>query len=246
MVSSILKIGDKLDIRVLQQVEASEKSGESPRVFKSIIYDIKSNGDLEIAMPTEGGKMVLLALGLRYELVFYAKNGMYRCIGQVKERYKSDNLYMVSMELKTNLSKFQRREYYRLECLIDMEFLPITEEEAKLSGAELMLEHHKAAFPKDSFRKGIAVDISGGGMRFVSKEELEDPANALVKMHLANEVLDREILVPGAILQMKRVEKETKKFEYRVKFSIKDNRIREQIIKYIFEEERKSRKNEKG
>lgn len=246
MVSSILKVGDKVEIRAVQQVENQKQEGMPPRVMKSVIYDMKDDGTLELGMPTEGNKMVLLALGIRYELVFYAKGGLYQCIGQVKERYKSDNLYMVSMELKSNLSKLQRREYYRFECLLDIQFFIITAEEAMLENSREILIHHEQAYPNDELHKGIAVDISGGGLRFVSEESMEIKSTILVRLHLVNENIDREFWVPGIILQKRKLDKELVKYEYRVKLYMKDTRVREQIIKYIFEEERKSRKNEKG
>lgn len=246
MGESILKVGDKLDIRSLQQIEMQRKGGEPARVLKSIIYDILSDGLLEIGMPTDGGKMVLLSLGVRYELVFYSKGNLYRCVGQVKERYKSDNLYMLSMELKSNLSKVQRREYYRFECLMDIEYYLISGEEAKLKDGNQILARHILNFPDDLSRRGTAVDISGGGLRFISEELLEQKTMVLVKLPLDSAAGQRELWIPGMILQGRTLEGESTKYEHRVMFHMKDSRMREQIIKYIFEEERKSRKIEKG
>ena len=68
------------------------------------------NGNLELSMPSEKGKArTLLSLESRIELVIYTRAGMYRVVGQIKERYKSDNLYVVEVELKTQPQKFQIR-----------------------------------------------------------------------------------------------------------------------------------------
>ena len=242
MVSSILNIGDKLDIRILQQVENAGKAGEKPKVWRSMIYDIKNNGELELGMPTEGGKMVLLSLGLRYDLVFYAKGGLYQCIGQVKERYKSDNIYMVSMELKTNLSKFQRREYYRKECLLDVNYLEMTDEEVGSESAETAFVRRAELFPDERMKKGIAVDISGGGLRMVTDEPVVS-GNLLLNFTLRNDFGERDIWLYGTVLQTRKLEGNGLiRYESRIMYDIRDNRVREQIIKYIFEEERKSRK----
>ncbi len=246
MVSSILRIGDKLDIRVLQQTENHMQGGAPPRVLKSMIYDIKSEGVVEIAMPTEGAKMIMLASGIRYEIVFYAKSGMYRCIGQVKERYKSDNLYVVTMELKSGLSKKQRREFYRYECLLDIDYLPITLEESKMGNPQEMLTHHLETYQDDKILSGIAVDISGGGIRFVSKHPMDQNSYVLLHLHLESKSVDQDVWVKGRVLQEKMLENSPTKYEHRVQFELRNNRLREQIIKYIFEEERVSRKHEKG
>lgn len=242
MISSILSVGDKLDIRIMQQVQNEKQQKGDVRVLKSMIYDIKDDGLLEIGMPSEGGKMVLLATGVRYSLVFYAKGKMYECIGQIKERYKTDNLYMVTMELKSTLNKIQRREYYRYECLLDMFYFPITEEEVELSEPEAILTYHWEQFPEVLTEKGIAVDISGGGLRFVSDKPLEKGNHVLLNLHLVSDKFDKEFWIVGTVLESKKMENDTGKYEHRIKFYMRNNRVREQIIQYIFKEERKNRK----
>lgn len=245
MISSILKVGDRLDIRILQQVKSYEKGGEKPRVLKSRIYDIRKDGTLEIGMPTEGGKMVLVPLGIRYSLIFYTRQGMYQCIGQVKERYKSDNLYMVTMELKNNLSKFQRREFYRKECLLEISYLPVLEDEMRLSRPEAVYGYHMENYPDDDMKKGTAVDISGGGIRMITNEPILE-TNLLLNFSLNSGSGEKDIWMLGTLLQTKQIESGVSKYEHRIMFIMKDNRIREEIVRYIFEEERKSRQKEKG
>ena len=127
-ISEVIHLGDKVDIRVLQKVEQTRDIDETVTVYKSQVLDIRENGNLELSMPTTKGKLELLMLGIRYELVFYSCGSLYRAVGVVKERYKTDNLYMVEIELKSPLEKFQRREYYRLPCLLDFHYFPVTEE----------------------------------------------------------------------------------------------------------------------
>lgn len=79
-VSDIIRIGDKIDIRVLQEVEQAEKTDVTVKTYKSKVLDFCSNGNMEIAMPMEAGKLVLLQLGVRYELVFSHAS---HCIGQL-------------------------------------------------------------------------------------------------------------------------------------------------------------------
>lgn len=252
MATSILKVGDKLDIRILQQVETQkENGGIPPKILKSVIYDIKEDGTLEIGMPTEAGRLILLTLGVRYEVVFYSKGSLYRATGLIKERYKSDNLYLATMELVTGLTKFQRREYYRFECLLDINYVTLSTQEAEMIEKEMldvedMLENHVTASPENVVHSGIAVDISGGGVRFVSEQKIADRTNVLIHLKLINQSNQRDFWVPGIILQGRRREGDMIRYEYRVMFYMKDSKIREQIIKYIFEEERKNRSNEKG
>ena len=118
MVSDILRPGNKVEIKAVQKIERQGSTGEVAHVYTSRIQEIHENGDIDISMPIEEGKYVLLHLGVRFEFVFYAEKNLYRAIGQVKERFKSNNIYMLKVELKTQLAKFQRREYYRFQCEI--------------------------------------------------------------------------------------------------------------------------------
>ena len=127
--TDLIKPGDKIDIRLLQQVENEERTGDTVKVYKSQVLDINKRGNLEISMPTEGTKLILLPLDVRLEFVFYSGGFLYKSIGQIVERFKRDNIYTLEVELKTRLEKFQRREFYRYECSIDFKFFELTEEQ---------------------------------------------------------------------------------------------------------------------
>lgn len=243
MNSNIINVGDKVDIRILQQVEREDPSDIIPKVYKSSVQDLRSNGLFEIAMPIYGGKMVLLSVGIRYECVFYTRKGLYRCIVQVKERYKSEGLYMLLMEPKTPLEKFQRREYFRFECAMDIDYCKITAEEAGIEKIENLKEKHFSSQPDAVMNKGIAVDLSGGGIRFVAEEEGKKGEYIFLSIFLRSTDVNQLLEFSGRVLSCKRIERERgeKRYEYRVQFLTKDQKKREIIIKYIFEQERKNR-----
>ena len=106
MGTGILKIGNKVEIRILQQVEQGWKTGERPPSYQTKVQDILENGDIEVAVPTEKGERVPLPSGVRLEFLFYTKSGMYRCVAQIKDRYIKDRLYVLLIEQKTPLEKF--------------------------------------------------------------------------------------------------------------------------------------------
>lgn len=243
METSFLKVGSKLDIRLENQPEIEGEENQ-PRTFKSVIYNILENGNLEISMPMSGGKLILLALDVRYELVIYTREGMYHCIGQVRERYKKDNLYMVSIELKTAPSKLQRREFYRLKCLLDIRYLPVSQEDVQTFTVEELfrIQKRREEEKEETWREAVAMDISGGGIRFVSREELKAKEQILIRFTLQNALIRQEFELLGNVLLAKVLEDSSTRFEVRVKFELDDERVREQIIRYIFEEERKNRK----
>ena len=78
MNTGILKIGDNVEIRILQQVEQGWKTGDRPDSYASKIQNILDNGDIEIDMPTRGGKNASLPSGVRLEFLFYTHVGIYQ------------------------------------------------------------------------------------------------------------------------------------------------------------------------
>ncbi len=247
MGSEIVKVGNKVDIRILQQVEQGWKTGERPISYRTIVQDILENGDIEVAVPTEGGENVPLPSGVRLEFVFYTKRGMYRCVAQIKDRYIKNRIYLLCIEQKTPLEKFQRREYYRFECVMEIQYYPIMQHEVDITPLEELKEHHRLTYPEDLPKKAIAVDISGGGLRFISEEPGQKDDYMIVSVKLETESMNYHLEVVGKILSCQKVENQSgsrknvqEKYEHRVQFFMTPKE-REQIIKYIFEQERKSR-----
>ena len=245
--NDVIKPGDKIDIRIVQQV-ANENAVEEPaKVYKSKVLDIEKNGELEISMPTENSKLILLPLGVRLEFVFYSGVFLYKSIGQIKERYKKDNIYTFRIELHTQPEKFQRREFYRYECALDFSFFEMTETMKQMDTAEDIFEAVKEGTVQAEFRKGVIVDISGGGIRFTSEYETEVGTLLMSVIHLAGASVNKEFHIAGSVIACRRIENiREKRFESRMKFMIRDDKMREEIIRYIFEEERLTRQKVKG
>lgn len=245
-VSEVINPGDKIDIRLTQQLEQAPENGRFSKLYRSKVLDIMENGNIVISMPSEAGKLILLPLGVRLEFMFYSMGSLYRATGQVLERYKKENMYMLEVELKTRLEKFQRREYYRYSCILDMTYYLITEEEAKMEAAEAVYVRIQDDGFEERECSGRIVDLSGGGTRFSTDKELKPGQNILLWLHLKNEHLDKRYYIIGNVISCIRLENMAeKRFEIRVKFVLKDDKIREEIIRYIFEEERRTRQREK-
>lgn len=241
-VSDVIRPGDKVDIRLIQQIEREKITGEEAKVYKSQVLDFRNNGNLQIAMPTEAGRLVLLALGVRFEFTFYSKALLYSFTGQVVERYKKDNMYILEIEQKSPLEKFQRREYYRYECMLETSFYLLTEEQAGLETVPAMLESLRQNGLCESERTGVIVDLSGGGARMTTTDEVEPGSSILLVLQLINEKVNKQYHIVTNVISCRRLENVSeRRFELRVKFKITDDKMREEIIRYIFEEERRNR-----
>ncbi len=245
MNTDVLKIGDNVEIRILQQIEQGWKTGERPDFYASKIQNILDNGDIEIDMPTQKGQNASLPSGVRLEFLFYTRENIYRCVAHIKDRYIRENLYLLLIEPKTPLEKFQRREHYRFECALDMLYQPIKKDEVDISPIGELKEHHRLTYPEDLAKEAVAVDLSGGGMRFVGYEPGTEGEYMVISLPLENESMSYTLEIVASVLTCQRIKRSAgerpdsqKKYEYRVKFLVKNPEDREWIIKFIFEQER--------
>ena len=242
MMKNILKAGDRIQISSLKK----NLAGEQGPVLMSRIADIEDSGELIVEMPMHQGKIILLSLGARYEFVFYTKRGPYRGTCQVVDRYKEENNFLVKVELKNGLHKFQRREYFRLECSLEMITYDLTSDEAKNLSQEQLDKLIREPDVIMTMAKAVIVDISGGGLRFISEKKFEDGDYAAVQLKLANDNIDLDILTPISIIACRQAAPYMERYEARGEFMHLDTELREMIIKYIFDEERKIRRKDMG
>lgn len=238
MLSDYIKLGQRIDLQAVSRVKSNDGTTVQ-KVYASKVYDILSDERLEITMPVEQGKLILLPVDTEYEMFFYGEKGLFECKANIVDRYKSNNVYILVMELITNLKKHQRREFYRHTCAMDIETRVLTEEEVEL------VEKQADDIAPGTFDKSILVDISGGGLRFVTLHKYERDSVVLCKLKLWHKTGLKEYEIMCQVLDVKKVEKRAGYYEHRVQYDNISTNVREEIIRYIFEEERKNQKIKK-
>lgn len=236
MIERIISVGNKVDVENIDS-ETKEK-----RVYKSQVFDIMSHDEVRIAMPFEGDKMIVMSLNVRYKLCFHTDNGLFECVGHVIDRYKSKNRYVAVLSLETGLRKIQRREFFRLEKLIDVDYRVLTEEESNCENVEEILEKEMEYVEPVVYKKGIAVDLSGGGARFVLDETYPISTYVLIRMHIDVELEQSLFYVIGKVVMSEKIPEQAGQCENRIEFVRLEESEREKLIHYIFKEERKLRR----
>lgn len=238
MLSKFLRPGDRIE---LQMVERHKKEEESQRVFVSEVHEILSEDQMEIVMPMEKTKLILLPVDMEYDLTIYAQHGLFQCFARVIDRYKSNNVYILVVELTTNLRKHQRREYYRYSCALDMGSRELEENEIKA----VELKEPFQLTPGLPIKRSVIVDISGGGLRFVSEQKYEPDSLICCSYSLLQNGEKKLYEIVGKVLTVTELSNRRGSFEHRVQYVDLDKDVREEIIRFIFEEERKNRKKER-
>ena len=241
MLSKFISQNDKVELHAIDRGE--EENGENTKkVYYSSVLEILSGDTLEIAMPMEQSKLILLPVDSEYDLVFYGGSGLYQCFARIIDRYKSNNVFILVVELTSNLRKFQRREYYRFSCALEMCARNLEEDE--IQAIEKRLPY--ALVSGRPLKQSVIVDISGGGLRFISSQKYEPDNLLYCSYQLIRGTERKQYEVIGKVLSAKEVENRPGFFEHRVQYYDIDKEMREEIIKYIFEEERKSLQKERN
>lgn len=235
MLKKYILPGCKLELQMVSQETELENQGERKK-YESRVYDVLSDDRLEIMMPMEQTKLVLLPVDSECDIYFYADLKVLQCSARIIDRYKANNVYILVIEIISNLRKYQRREFYRLSCALEMGTRQLEEEE--IEAIDTKQEYLVPGLP---LKRSVIVDISGGGLRFVSSQKYE--VDSLIYCHYTLMVgkETKEFNVVGKVLRAQKVENRQGGYEHRLQYINLDNVDREGIIKYIFDEERKSR-----
>ncbi len=239
MLSKFIAAGDKIELQAVDKGRGSV--GEiSQKVYYSKVHDILSEDSLEIVMPMEQTKLILLPVDSEYDMVFYGASGLYQCFARIIDRYKSNNVYILVVELTSNLRRYQRREYYRFSCALEMCARNLVEEEVQAIENKVPYTLQ----PGLPLKRSVIVDISGGGLRFMSNQRYEPESLLYCSYHLIVGGERKRYEIIGKVLSVKELQNKPGTFEHRVQYYNVDVETREAIIRYIFEEERRSRKRD--
>ncbi len=240
MLSKFVAESDRIELRAVER-GLEEAQENSQKVYYSSVHEIFSEDSMEIIMPMEQTKLILLPVDSEYDMVIYGATGLYQCFVRIIDRYKSNNVYILVVELTSNLRKYQRREYYRFSCALEMCARNLEKEEV----AALEEKVPYILQPGLPLKRSVIVDISGGGLRFLSEQKYEPDSLILCSYYLLTGGAKKLYEVVGKVLAVRELDNRPGIYEHRVKYYNLDVDTREMIIKFIFEEERKERKRER-
>ncbi|MCM1185466.1 MAG: flagellar brake protein [Lachnoclostridium sp.] len=240
MLSKLIEEGNRVELSAVD-TELNMNPQENQKIYYSKVYNILSEDTMEIYMPMEQTKLILLPVDGEYNMVLYTEeHGLFQSFVRIIDRYKSNNVYILVVELTSNLRKYQRREYYRFSCALEMCSRNLEEDEVQAieQKSPYILQ------PTLPLKRSVIVDISGGGLRFMSTQRYEPGSLIYCSYYLARGKESKQYEVVGKVLDVKELAHRPGTFEHRVQYYDLDVKTREEIIKFIFEEERKERRKD--
>lgn len=252
MLSDILTVGDKIDV-----IPPESKVGlfKTPKTYVSQIMDIDNEKTISIAMPYGNGLMYVLEKEVKYRLHFYTSKGLYQALCTLEGIYRENNAIIAQVKLISDLDKIQRRQYFRLECIHEIEYRVITQEEMvmedRIAADKFLNQQERAEVRKRlgqlerAWQKASITDLSGGGARFNSDHPLMAGDRIRIKLDFITGGELKKMILGAVIIASGKHENRNDKFEHRAEFYDIGKADREDLIKYIFEQERRRRRNDK-
>lgn len=227
------KVGNKIELVHLDQVIKNEKNR---KVYVSKIFDILPNNILQIAMPIYEGKIVPLNINDKYSVTFYTKMGLVQCNVVITARYKKGNLFIMEVMMLSELSKVQRREFYRYKCLLDAKLRIVSDEEYD-SGINYFCDISEDELEWEDVK---ILDVSGGGAKILGRNHIDK--NEVIKIKFNVSIVDEflKFNLYGRILGSSRYNGRTDVYELRLEFMKISLEDRDRLVKFIFESERRA------
>lgn len=251
--SHLIETGNRLELQKIRRIGASEET-----VYVSRFLYQQSEDEAVIEMPVKEGRLMVMEPGEAFQVCFYTNKGLYRCQVQVVSRHYEDKLPVVVIKFQSEFERLQRRQHYRMECLLDMEFYvpekaaleQMLREKNNVQEPLVQTEEEEAgeSAPIQLFA-GVTLDLSGGGVRFNSEHQTEEGSTIVMNIAFPAQTAPQVQLLFAKVLTVVPVPNHTGVYEHRVQFVSITNAERESIIRYIFLEERKRRQRlaeEKG
>lgn len=208
---SQLKIGDRLNIeRYEKGVVLDEKC-----ILNAQLMDIDSyKKEIYISAPIYKGKRYFLSEGQNIGIFFYRDTAVYQFYAKVLKQVDI-NIIAFVVKPKDGLYRIQRRKHYRLPVVIKVII------EQKRNGKMHKLEC-------------VTKDLSGGGIKAICNEELDEGENVGVRLYLSKNNI---IMVNGKIIRSVK-DTITGCYELGIKFDKISQANEDNICAFIFGRQR--------
>ncbi len=192
----------------------------------SMVWDMIHEDEVAITLPMYATNPVILNAGDRVEVLFFRDYCCYSFSGEVMNRYKVGEASIINIKQRGPIERIQRRKFFRLKVVLPLTF--------KILGDSQISEDNLQG-EKVPVYKGYCMDISGGGLKLVTNQELGHQTLITCCVPL----LDGAIIdVKGKVIRTLPLEGLALKYGYGIAFVDIDPKTQDKLIKFVFEKQR--------
>jgi c-di-GMP-binding flagellar brake protein YcgR len=215
-------MSNKIDIKKIVPglvVELVVLEGEYEGKYRTRIEEVGERV-LSIGAPIEHGEVVPLRQGTKVKILFWDEVSAYSFTAKIMQRIAVP-IHMFVLELPDSIAKVQRRNFVRVPAFYPLTFQTVTKEGLSDS------------------KQGTMLDISGGGTRFLTEEQVDNKALLYARLALPN----GDLQTPLRVCRVDKLE-DTKPQRYcvSVEFYEIPERDRDRVVRIVFDIQRTLRK----
>ncbi|MCD7825318.1 MAG: PilZ domain-containing protein [Clostridiaceae bacterium] len=238
MLNEIIKQGTKIKIFRVVQLYQNAADREETLVCTGTLHKVLSDAKLELLVSDEAES---LQKNVCYLIYLYFAQRVYRCSCYFQAPSYLEEGTGISIELASPLQQVQRRMHQRVSCRgrICIKVLPDRNAE-EYTGEGQPVRYGEEEADGYGLWEETMIDISGGGIRFASKKKLDRGTEILIKFDFFCEAGQHEMEVAGRVVYSEVLRNENDYYDIRMKYIYLTEEKREQIIRYVFQLERKN------
>ena len=210
----------KLAVAVGDKIELSFRTKNIKRQFLSKIINMVGDNILDLMIPDEILDSSHIAKDAVIDVVIVKEDAIFKfsviVLGKI-----NDNITGLRVRINSEISKIQRRDFYRLGIINIFHGRVVEDIKAYRSGEVF---------------SGNIMDISGGGALIHINKDLNLDIIIELSFKISNE---KEMVLFGVVLRKSIINVPKYNFEYGIKFINITEFDRSALMKFIFEEQRK-------
>lgn len=231
-----MKVNEILKIGKIIEIERMSKKKLELLYYPSKIEDIDEK-EVYFWMPVKKGTVVPLGIGEEISINLVEKDGIYSFSGKIKRRASRPYPFF-TLEYPEKLRRVQRRGFVRIALNLAVS---LKRDEEKKSESESEDDKDKEIEMIEVEYKGVTRDLSGGGIYIMSVLKFKMEDEFIMNFRLTNGV--DCVNIKSKIKRVDVVEKDNRKiYGYGFEFFEINDKLRENIISYLFNLQRERRK----
>ncbi len=215
-----LKVGTRLELDILGN--NGQRIGST---YISQVLEPVKNKDLVISAPIYESRLIYVPVNGKVRITFYhSRYGLQGFYAIVTSREQRGNLSVICISAETLLEKIQRRTHYRLDCTLNVEY-------------RICSGDSRQETDKPQYKKALTRNLSGSGVCIVIGEEIVKNTVLDIRVSL-NEVTSVRAMCN--VLRCTPLEAgKSPRYELGLHFTDISAQNQDNIIKYIFEQQRR-------
>lgn len=199
-------------LRINTNIKVTRAAGEEDW-YSSTVQDI-GTGTLSIAVPTQGPNPLVLGRGEKVRVTFVNQMSRYEFTTTVVG-WRHDNIPLYELLIPSELKRIQLREFVRVPVMMDVDYAVDAGEGER-----------------PSYKKCTALDISGGGMRLLTKKEIPAGTGLFLRFVLPLKTGPETMELKGKVVRSWS-DPETKNYQCGVQFLGISRRQQDLIVRFV-------------